>query len=178
MSSTPPPLDGLVPIGATVTAVYWWSVPDKYAGPERFETLSEARAYNSVAYIVCELELRTDDDDQIVLCGDVPFAEQGARKSPRQDPGVQPIVGGILASAIPRKNSGERREEKERLGLRKDDARTALISYEYSELVFRNPDGSRFVLYPARHPMSGRLTSTDDLKALRSWTLGSSQRSE
>jgi hypothetical protein len=172
MSSIQPPLDGLVPIGATVTAVHWWSVPDKYAGPERFETTSEARAYDSSAYIVGELELRTAEDDLVVLCGDVPFSELSNRKSPRQDPGVRPVVGGVLSSAILRKYTGERRAADERLGFREDKSRTALISYEYSELIFRNPDGSQFVLYPEPHPMSGRLTSIDEVKALRRWALG------
>ncbi|GIL26002.1 hypothetical protein [Actinocatenispora comari] len=173
-SDESPPVDGLVPIGATVTAIYWWNEPDKYAGPARFDTVSKAMDYNMSGHVLVELELRTVDGSSVMLYGGVPFTELGLRMSPRQDPGVQPAPGAVLLSAILWKDRESWRESYERLGLRKDRSLTALISYEYTELIFKNPDGSQFVLLPMRHPMGDDAREPVDPAALRRWATGSS----
>lgn len=146
--------DELVPIGAVVTDIHWWSTPDKYAGPARFPTLAEAEAYNDTGLISVELTLRTEAGDSVVLTGGVPSVEPALTTSPRQGDGVLPERGAVLIGSTPK----EKRAKAflEGTPLAGDQSFLGRVAYHYSELVFANADGARFVLYPMLHPMHGR----------------------
>jgi hypothetical protein len=111
----------LPPQGAIVTRIWWWNTPDKYAGPARFTTLEEAKAYNSVSILSVELELREPDGRELTLTGLVPSVDSMGHASPRQDPDVLPEVGAKVVDHIPG-----------RLG-------------RPHQTVFRNADGGNFV---------------------------------
>ena len=119
----------LLPIGSVLSKLWWWSTPDKYAGPARFDTLAKARQHGPSPVISVEFVLTTPDDRQVVARGGVPSADTIWRPSPRQEDGVLPVVGARVIELIPKEPSS--------------------ISADVLEIVFRNPDSTRFVLIPA-----------------------------
>ncbi|GAB3739154.1 hypothetical protein [Microlunatus parietis] len=112
------------PIGSVLSRVWWWSTPDRYAGPARFDTLAKARRHGPAPVISVEVVLTTPDDREIVTRGGVPSADTMWRRSTRQEDGVLPVVGAGVIEVVPTGSTG------------------------ILEIVFRNPDGSRFVLIP------------------------------
>jgi hypothetical protein len=105
-----------LPAGSRLTGISWLSTPDKYAGPQLFDSLGAARAHGPSPVVSAELEVRTPDGRVVDLSGGVPSADTIWRSSPRQDAGVLPVLGAVVAEVVA------------------------------DEVVFRNPDGGRFVL--------------------------------
>lgn len=124
----------LLPIGSVLSRVWWWSTPDRYAGPARFDTLPEARQHGPSPVISVEFALTTPDGREVIARGGVPSADTIWRRSTRQEDGVLPVVGAQVIELIPSEP-----------GVRTDGSG---LSADYLEIVFRNPDGTRFVLIP------------------------------
>lgn len=118
----------LLPVGSVLTRLWWWSTPDKYAGPARFDTLERARQHGPSPVISAEFALTTPDDREVITRGGVPSADTLWRTSPRQEDGVLPVVGARVIELVP-KDPGS-------------------LGADVLEIVFRNPDGTRFVLIP------------------------------
>jgi hypothetical protein len=107
-----------LPAGSRLTRISWLSTPDKYAGPKLFDSLDGARAHGPSPIVSAELEVRTPDGRTVDLSGGVPSADSIYRSSPRQDAGVLPALGAVVEEFVAAAH----------------------------EVVFRNPDGGRFVL--------------------------------
>jgi hypothetical protein len=107
---------GKVQVGSRVTRIQWLNTPDKYRSPRLFNTLEDARAYDTSAVISLQLQLNTPDNHTIELEGGVSTADTIWRVSPSQEPGVLPAL----------------------------DAQLTTIEGKYP--VFTNPDGGVWVL--------------------------------
>lgn len=128
-------------LGAEVTRVQWWSVPEKYSAPQLFDDLEKAHAYGYRPTVTALLTLRSPTGETLELEGGVSSADSIYRRSPRQDEGVLPEPEAVVVEVV------RRRVPPYRLVQAPDTDRTT-ISNLFREVVFRVPDGGQFVLLP------------------------------
>lgn len=127
--------DELVPIGATITALYWWNTPDKYEGPAAYATRAKAEkaADRTGGRINVELTLGTPRGRAVRF-----FAGLRGDESPR--------VGAVVVDL-------ERCPAPEH-GFSAGTSTQAQVEASYDEITFENADGTRAHVRPyTTHPM-------------------------
>ncbi|GAB3880148.1 hypothetical protein GCM10029964_033890 [Kibdelosporangium lantanae] len=124
--------DELVPVGATITALYWWNTPDKYEGPAAYDTRAKAEAAAD----------RTGGRMNLEIQAGVTRFFAGLRTD------EAPAPGAVVVAA--------ERYPPPKYGFGRDTSTQARVEASYGEITFQNPDGTRATVRPyTTHPMQG-----------------------
>jgi hypothetical protein len=129
-------------LGSVVTGIWWWSTPDKYDPPRRFENVAAARAHGTSSVITVELALRDPDGTARTLVGEVPAVAPNFRLVEGVSDTNAPRVGAVAIELVPR----HRGNRAPRGG---DDPR---CEDRYEAIIFRNPDGALASVRPWLFP--------------------------
>jgi len=127
--------DDLVPIGATIMALYWWNTPDKYEGPAAYDTRAKAEkaADRTGGRINMELTLGTPQGRAVRFFGGLRTDES-------------PQLGAVVVDL--------ERYPPPKHGFGRDTSVQARIEASYDEVTFENADGTRARVRPyTNHPM-------------------------
>lgn len=129
-------------LGSVVTGVRWWSTPDKYDPPRRFESVAAARGYGTASVITVELALRGTDGTERTLVGEVPAVAPNFRLVEGASDTNAPQPGAVAVEFVPRsrgnrapRGGGEPRCED-----------------RYEAIILRNPDGALVSIRPWAFP--------------------------
>ncbi|BCJ30851.1 hypothetical protein [Actinocatenispora sera] len=128
-------------LGAVVQGVWWWSTPDKYKPPRRFDDVAAARAYGTASVITVELLLRCVGGAEATLVGEVPSVAPNFRLAEGASDASAPQVGATAVEFVPRNGV---REPPRSVEARCDD--------RYRAIIFRNPDGVLVSVRPWMFP--------------------------